>query len=691
MGEVRWPRQVAYLLVLALLLVGPPVVLVTVVGWPANGWPDLRQWVTQPLTAQSLAVALTVAAWLVWLMLAATVAVRVAARARVGARWLGRVPLPTPLQATATGLAGAAAFGAGAHTGATADGQQVALPVAAGTFDQPTDPDANGVERLDGVSEVGDAGGVVLRRGWLPWEVAEQVAAAAGLVWLRRRRTYQPHPPPDARDDTDLAPLPETVTTVQAALVAPTPPARATGIAADGPAGAIASLPSSRIALTGPGALAAARGMLVTAALAGLRHPAASAPFLITRVAASLLLDADIVARPLPGVQVAGSVDDAAVLLASSAAARYSSGRDDTGRPVLICESAPRGEPLAVALAASAATAVFLGAGTAEVILHVDAAGHTHDPHRPDWVGPRLCVLDPVAATDLLAVITPAHTPDVHPGAGSTPATSTTPERPRIPRQANGGRHAHPPARAVAGRLDLRVLGKPTLVADGTPVSIRRSAALQVLVFLAVHSDGASSQQIVEAIWPGLPAHRLTGRLYTTLSDLRTTVRAACGLTVIDHVDNRYRLNPGLCDVDLWRVRTLAARAATAVTSPATAWQAVVEAYSGDLAAGHQWPWLDPTREATRRHVLDAYAALANAERNPRRALELLQAGIRVDPYNQALHQQATEILTALGEHDTAVELADTYNRRLTAAGLSPTDAHHPMPAVRANAHSQYS
>ncbi|MCX4387292.1 hypothetical protein OG777_10145 [Micromonospora peucetia] len=630
---------------------------------------------TQPLTAQTLAVALTVAAWLVWLMLAATVTIRAAARARAGARWLRRIPLPTPLQATATGMAGAAAFGAGAHTGATSAGPEAPLPVAAGTLDRPTG--ADGVERPDGVSEVGDASGVVVRGGWLPWEVAEQVAAAAGLVWLRRRRTYQPHPPHDARDDTDLAPLPETVTAIQTALTAPTPPAPTTGTAPAGPAGSIASLPSGRIALTGPGALAAARGMLVTAALAGLRHPAASAPLVITRAAARTLLGADIV-RPLPGVRVAGSVNDAVAFLASSAAALFRSGWEDAGRPVLILESAPQSGPLAVALAACAATAMFLGAGTAEVTWHVDGAGHTHDPQRPDWVGPRLCVLDPVAATDLLTVITQAHPPDVHPGAGSRPVTVTAPERSRIPRQARGARHSHPPARAVAGRLDLRVLGEPTLIADGTPVPIRRSAALQVLVFLAVHPEGASSQQIVEAIWPGLPAHRLTGRLYTTLSDLRTTVRAACGLAVIDHTDNRYRLNPGFCDVDLWRLRTLAAHAATAVTSTATDWQAVIGAYTSDLAVGHQWPWLDPAREATRRHVLDAYAALAATEPDPRRALDFLQAGIRVDPYNQALHQQATGILTALGEHDTATELADTYHRRLTAAGLPPTDAHHP-------------
>lgn len=123
------------MLLLTLLLVLPPVVLVRVVGWPVQGWPDVRQWVAQPLTEQTLIVALTVLGWLVWLLLAVTVTVRAAVRVRAGARWLRAMPLPTPLQATATGMAGAAAFGAGAHTGATGTAAEPALPVAAGTLD----------------------------------------------------------------------------------------------------------------------------------------------------------------------------------------------------------------------------------------------------------------------------------------------------------------------------------------------------------------------------------------------------------------------------------------------------------------------------------------------------------------------------------------------------------------------------
>ncbi len=670
---MRWPRRVASTLLLALLLLLPPIVLTRVVGRLADDWPGIRQWVEQPLTEHTLTVAVTATAWVIWLMLAVTVTARAAARARAAAGWLRKLPLPTPLQATATGVAGAAALSAGAHTAVTGTAAEDPLPATAPTLDHQADTDTAHPPNA------GDANGVEVSGGWLPRETAEQVAAAAGLVWLRRRRAYQPHPPDGTRDDADLAPLPATVTAVQTALTAPTPPA--TGTAHHQPAASIASLPPGRIALTGPGALDAARGMLITTVLTRLRHPAPAAPLVITRTAAIMLLSADISAQELPGVRV---VDNAEALIASSPAAEDGPTREETDRsaasdrPVLILESSPQSGPVAAALTAGTGTAIILSAATADAILHVDAAGHTFDPRHSDRPGLRLCVLDPAAATDLLTVITQAHPPDTHPSAAPRPATVAAPERPLIPRQTTGTHRIHPPPHATTGRLDLRVLGEPTLLADGTPVPIRRNAALQVLVFLAVHPDGATTGQLVEAIWPGLPAHRLTGRLYTTLSDLRATLRAAGRLAVLDHTDNRYRLNPAHLDVDLWRLRTLTAHAATALTNPAAAWQAVVDAYTGDLAAGHPWPWLDPARETTRRHILDAHAALAAAEPNPRRALELLQAGIRIDPYNQALHQRAIRILTALGDHDNATELADTYAQRLTAAELAPADAHHP-------------
>ncbi|MEU5726749.1 bacterial transcriptional activator domain-containing protein [Micromonospora sp. NPDC047738] len=682
--RLRWPRQVLSLLFVLLLLIGPPAVLLFVVGPPMRGWPtgqQVRAWVEQPLTEQTLAAALTVAAWLVWLVLAYTVTVRALARLRAGAAWLRRMPLPTPLQATASGMAGAAVFTVSANT-ATAAPPEPALPVAAGTLDSRDD-----TAHLDAYNSRRDDG-VVLSGGWLPRDVADQVAAAAALVWLRRRLGYRPRRPgPPAREDPDLAPLPATATAVQAALADHPPipqPADVTS-GGDGSSGAmpalVSGLPAPRVGLNGAGAAAAARGLLVTALLTARRHPAMS--LVVTRTALAGLLGsaAEELRRHLTRLHVVSSVDEAVQVLARTRGhdrhgldepRRRDDLPDARATVVLIIDEPPSGavaQRLAV-LPPAAATVVVLGGWPTAATWQVDAAGHTHDPDRPEWRGPRLCVLDAQAATDLLTVIAHTDPPSDQPAPTPTPHAVQR-SRPRVPRQATG-QDPRPGPAAPGHRLELRVLGNPMLAFGGEPIVVRRTAAMQALVFLAAHPDGADSRNLVDAIWPGLPRHSLTGRLYTTLSELRGTVRAACGLAIVDHTDDRYRLNPDHLDVDLWRFHAAVQHAATAVTNTTIAWQAIIDAYPGDLAAGRPWPWLDPVREATRRHVIDAHMALAAAASDPHHALAVLQQGIRVDPYNADLHVRAMNVLAALGDHDSAAELHDSYTRRLAEAGLEP-------------------
>lgn len=96
---MRWPRQLMSLLVVLALLAGPPVVLLSLVGPPAPGWPtaeQVRAWVQEPLTAQTLTAALTIGAWLVWLVLAYTVTVRVLSRVRATAPGCATCPYRRP-------------------------------------------------------------------------------------------------------------------------------------------------------------------------------------------------------------------------------------------------------------------------------------------------------------------------------------------------------------------------------------------------------------------------------------------------------------------------------------------------------------------------------------------------------------------------------------------------------------------
>ncbi|MEU4477798.1 hypothetical protein AB0F68_06985 [Micromonospora sp. NPDC023966] len=653
------------------MLVVPPWLLTTLAGPPLPGWPtgaQLRGWIADPLNHHTLTAGLTALAWLVWLGLACTVAVTAARRARARARWLRRLPLPTPWQAAATTAAGAAALNT-AHL-PTVDTPIPQVSASTGTL-----------HPHDGAADTQAGGGIAVPGGWLPDTTAQQVAAAAALVWLRRRRAYQPGQP--STDASDLAPLPATVTAVRTALTdADTQQPAATPATAAPPA-----LPTPCVALTGDGAADAARGILLTRLLAAMRDPQDTTRLLIIHTALTTLLpDISTTDTEIPGLRVVDTVDQAAALLSSLVNAPPAPG-GGAGHPDPLLLTDPPNAPTAGQLATLqhvGANVVMLGAGPPGTTWSIDRDGHTRDEHTGQR-GPRLCVLNRTAATDLLAVIAHPARERQHPVTEPASPRRQPAEtgHARIPRQAGSDRRAAAPdiPAVTDPRLQVRVLGRPTLLASGEPVTIRRSAALQVLVFLAVHPEGATTTDLVQAIWPGLPAHTVTGRLYTTLSDLRAAIRTATGATVLGHADDRYHLNPDRVDVDLWRLHTATHHAATALTDPAPAWQTVIDTYTGDLAAGHTWAWIDPPREATRRLVLDAYATAAAAQTDPHHRVRLLQDAIRVDPYNQTLHQLAADQLNALGDADAAARLLNGYQRRLQLAGIAASDQ--PAPTSR--------
>ncbi|MET8064256.1 hypothetical protein [Micromonospora sp. NPDC005313] len=635
-------RRLAGAVVVLAVLAIPPWLLATFTRAHLPGWPTsarLRDWLTDPLTPASLTTGLIAVAWLLWLGMAYTVTVTAARRLHAGARWVRHLPLPTPWQAAATSVAGAAALTT-AHT-PTTHPPNPPTPVTADELQHPSATPQ--IER----------GGVVVPGGWLPDDTAHHIAAAAALVWLRRRRAHQPGQPDT--DATQLTPLPATVTAVQAAIADQPPPPTATTGAMQAP------LPPAGIRLAGDGADHAARGLLITRLLTALRDPTDTTPVIVTSHALTRLLPSVAeTAATIPGLHVIDTLEQAAALLPASSP----SSTADRGIPSLVLTAEPaRAAPPNL----PGARVVTLDAGAPLPTWRVDRHGHTVD-HQTGQPRPRMCVLDGTAASDLLAVLAQPTTaaPDT---AASVSARPINRAQAKIPRQATRVTPPTPrqPTETTATAVRLRVLGRPALLIDSNEVTIRRSAALQILVFLAVHPDGATTTQLVHALWPGLPAHTVTGRLYTTLSDLRSTLRATTADQVVVHTEDRYHLDPRI-DVDLWRLQAAAHHSAT--TDAPGSWKAVIDAYTGDLAAGHIWPWIDPPREATRRLVLDAHTNAAAAQTDPHERLRLLQAAIRIDPYNHQLHQLTADQLNALGDSAAAADLLHTHRQRLRLAGI---------------------
>ncbi len=742
----------------------------------AEGARELRRWAAHPVTAPVLVNTAVCLVWLLWAWLLYAVVADVLTRLRQVTGRLGRLRVlslhvSTPMQAAASSMVGAVVLGLSGGSNQPPAAGGPAQPATVATQPATTAGPSAATDPTGGADHTTIAGeghgadhgghhpdGVALPDGgWVPQQTATAIAAAAGLVWIQRRRRYLPRRPVGVdRDDTDLTPLPITVAAVQAGLhplpdtadeaghdhatatqtidpgaVAPPSLGQQAGAALHP-----ADLPAGGVGLTGAGAADAARGILAATLLAGgPRHPGHGTRLITTADLHTLLgphptasqdtTGHDIPRQPVAGLYVAATLDqalaelDGVVLTRLRAMATGQLG-DPTPTPahpttagpfppiVVLVTTPPTAHAhrLAVMLALAAPlgiSGVLLGAWPHAATWHVAADGTTHPAERPGTVGPRLCVLSATAAGDLLTVLREAHPrrdradppaagptqpPQVPARTGSdNPGHPTAPPRPRSPAPpvistTTGVAGARPPAGPVVGEpaVWLRVLGPPAVHRAGPhpqPVAVPRSAALQILIFLAVHPHGASSSQLVKAIWPGTPPRSATASLYTAVKHLRANLREATDTEVIIHTGEGYRLDPAHVDVDLWRLRTAVAEAATALdpTDRHRALRQVIAAYTGELAATAGWLWLQPHREAIRRHVIDAHTDRAAADPDPRSALALLQDAIRVDPYNEELHRQAMRRYATASDPTAVRHLLHSLTERLAAAGLQPQPA----------------
>ncbi|MEU0557469.1 hypothetical protein [Dactylosporangium sp. NPDC006015] len=717
-------RSVVSGLGLLLVLAGLPAGLVMVQR--AAQW-DGRQVVVDPLSEGGAVAAVVTAGWLLWLALLWMVVLD----AVDTVRRVGRAPrLPVPLHAAVTALVSGvllaveAARGGGTAGPAGHDVRASTAAVAPQAVHGPRD--AGGVVPAAGegaaARSVLAVMGVEVPGGWLPVPVAAAITAAATLVWAQRRRQYLPQPPGRwRRHDEDLAPLSPAVDRI----------ARLTRSAmeADANYAATASddvdvlepdavrvwsveevLPPAGVALVGPGADDAARGLLIAVTIG----QTASTEVLVSERLWRALLGADTEANDSGPVQVVA---------------------DDAWRPA---SSAPKGSgATTIVVLADAATAsvpvqprrpaagddatvrtVMIGTAASLPTWHVASDGRLHAVAGPTPVFGRLPVLNlPTARTLLgaLGVTTPIvgnldapidgpvqpsdqqHSSHAVPGTWSAGTSSSHPTG--IPA---GGSHLlswpePPPEEAVQPRrLLVRVLGVPAILMphpDGShsPVQIRRSAGQQMLVLLAVHRTGLSAAELKESVWPDIPSRAAHRSFQTTMSELRRTLHDAAHVPVLLQRQRRgdptgawYRLDTSTVQVDLWRLQALL-NAAAATIDAVHRHQLLTEVAglcradaSGELAQGWDYEWLAAVREHVTRHQIDVLTHLAETEPDPSTAIQLLRQALHVSPTNEAVHRRLMTLYAAAGDSTAMRCAAASYTEHLAAHHLTqdPTTVH---------------
>ncbi|NUT46332.1 MAG: transcriptional regulator [Saccharothrix sp.] len=277
--------------------------------------------------------------------------------------------------------------------------------------------------------------------------------------------------------------------------------------------------------------------------------------------------------------------------------------------------------------------------------------------------GSRLCDDKPSPGTDL-----------DHP-------TSVEPDDTAFP----GPDVAHVPVRiSVLG--PLRVWWRPEPAGPDVEVGGREvTAAFQprlreLLVFLALHPDGASREALTSALWPTSPAGRTTNALNTSLSRLRHALTTATDGTLTDIVltdGGRYRLDPDLVVVDYrsFADAVTARRTATTDQQRIAANRHVVDSYRGPLADGMSTEWIETAREAIRRDAIDAVAALARAlaDHDPQQTMALLEIARAFDPYNELIYRDIMRLQERLGQPDAIPRTLTLLTARLAEIDDRPT------------------
>ncbi|MGH3712044.1 MAG: AfsR/SARP family transcriptional regulator, partial [Micromonosporaceae bacterium] len=363
--------------------------------------------------------------------------------------------------------------------------------------------------------------------------------------------------------------------------------------------------------------------------------------------------------------------------------------------------------------------AVLLGDWPTGHTLHVNTEGTTN-PTRPaphadqqPAVNGCLAVLTPAETADLLTVLAESHTghPPTPPPAEHAPSRPAHPEEDATPDEPRPVEGAPDPVAAIEGddgenltgdqqapvqpsptatqttetQLDagpalVSVLGAPRIHYNRPPPKEPfRGKARELLVYLAVNDGGATSNAILEDVYGDVPHSRAAHRLHVCVSNLRVHLTHAGGDSGhVQHPRHRYLLNPDEVDTDLRRMQRALADYERGADDPTRidGLRRAVDAYTGPLADGYEYDWIEPAREAVRRQALDAHLALADllAPTDPDQALHVLHTAIEHGPHDEAIYRQAMRLYAAKGDTPGLRSLLRSLTERLADIDMEPDE-----------------
>ena len=275
-----------------------------------------------------------------------------------------------------------------------------------------------------------------------------------------------------------------------------------------------------------------------------------------------------------------------------------------------------------------------------------------------ELVGGRMFTVSPQEASDLLAVVAAARgveggaavedeTPAVE-QAGDTAVlfdSSAVVERQNPASMAEEPSSSRPVMVSAFGPLRIEVGGHE--ITKGL-----RSKARELLAFLLLHPRGVTPEIAVDTLWPDAEPGRGIEYFRTATGNLRCALRAATTLPEAMFMDwrgERYQLDKGLMDADIWRLQAALKDAALGGDEglKRRALEQVGAAYKGEFLEGAQYEWAEAAREDLRRQVVDALTTLAELRARADdldSAIAAFDEAIRIDPFAEELYRRVMRL-----------------------------------------------
>lgn len=217
---------------------------------------------------------------------------------------------------------------------------------------------------------------------------------------------------------------------------------------------------------------------------------------------------------------------------------------------------------------------------------------------------------------------------------------------------ARGSMETRPVRLCLLGRVHLYYRGQDVI--EAVPPKQQ-----ELLVHLALHRNGVRRETLVAAIWPDAVDRRAQNAFHVTLSQMRRTLRKVTEESVTDLTvrhDGYYAIDTRLVTVDLWDIQDAVhdSRHAEHESQRHEALRQVVELYRGDLADGLSPAWLHADREGLRRDVLDAISRLIRlgGDNQLDDTLALLERARTLDACNEAIYRDIARVQARLGLYD---------------------------------------